>query len=127
MPRFAVLEHDSPRGLHWDFMIQRGPVLATWALSLPPNSVGAHPASALADHRVEYLDYEGPVSGGRGSVARWDRGEYRVKSEGESELVLLLRGDRLRGVATLVSPDAKASEWLFRFAAGQGFSVEPET
>ena len=40
MPRFVVLRHDAPRGLHWDFMLEIGPVLATWALDREPGSGG---------------------------------------------------------------------------------------
>ncbi len=31
----------------------------------------------LKDHRLEYLDYEGHISGNRGQVYRIDRGRYR--------------------------------------------------
>ena len=73
MPLFVVLQHDYPT-LHWDFMLEAGKSLRTWRLMSPPtqdSEVGAEP---LANHRLRYLDYEGPVSGDRGHVARWDAG-----------------------------------------------------
>ena len=38
-------------------------------------------AEVLPDHRLAYLDYEGPISGDRGSVTRWDRGTYDVEHQ----------------------------------------------
>ena len=74
--RFVILEHDHPV-MHWDLMLEAGDVLQTWRLMQPPESVGcAIEATALGDHRVMYLDYEGPVSGDRGTVKRWDAGEF---------------------------------------------------
>ncbi len=75
MPRFVILCHENHRGAHFDFMLESGDVLKTWALPQPPASGVEIECEALADHRLAYLDYEGPVSGGRGSVARWDRGD----------------------------------------------------
>lgn len=40
-------------------------------------------AERLADHRREYLTYEGPVSGGRGRVRRVAEGVCGVICEGE--------------------------------------------
>ena len=75
MPRFVVLEHDHPN-LHWDLMLESGEMLATW--SLQPQAPGAFqcPAKRLPDHRKRYLDYEGEVANGRGSVCRVDAGTF---------------------------------------------------
>ena len=76
MPRFVILEHDYPE-LHWDFMLECAGALKTWRLAEPPATHGELIAAvALEDHRLDYLDYEGPVSGNRGRVKRWDRGDY---------------------------------------------------
>ncbi|NUQ64853.1 MAG: hypothetical protein HUU20_20510 [Pirellulales bacterium] len=77
MPRFVVLEHDSPRGLHWDFMLESGDALATWALPEPPDAAAELAAESLPDHRPAYLDYEGPIASNRGTVRRWDRARMR--------------------------------------------------
>jgi hypothetical protein len=97
MPRFVVLRHDIPGGVHWDFMLEKGASLATWSLPEPPDSARPITAEALPGHRLAYLDYEGPVSGGRGSVTRWDRGTYQVEEQTESGLTVVLSGERLRG------------------------------
>ncbi|HWY86049.1 MAG TPA: DNA polymerase ligase N-terminal domain-containing protein [Gemmataceae bacterium] len=111
MPRFVILEHDHPT-LHWDLMLEAGLVLRTWRLAKPPEISGPSiEASPLADHRVFYLDYEGPLSGQRGSVRRWDSGEYEPVAEIEGrEIRIRLMGQRLHGMATLRVIDDR---WLF--------------
>ena len=73
MPRFVVLAHDWPSP-HWDFLAESGGVLRAWRLLAEPAAGAEVPAEPNADHRLAYLDYEGPVSGGRGRVARWAAG-----------------------------------------------------
>jgi hypothetical protein len=100
MPRFVVLEHDHPQ-LHWDFMLEAGAVLRTWRLATPPQAGQAVAASASFDHRLHYLDYEGPVSGQRGNVQRWDGGIFTWQVDAADRLVVLLEGQRLRGRVVL--------------------------
>ena len=85
-PRFALLIHESPRGLHYDFFLEKGDVLKTWALTQLPAPGLEIPCDALADHRPIYLDYEGPISEGRGTVTRWDQGTYSSKSGATTRL-----------------------------------------
>jgi|YNPMSStandDraft_1061717.scaffolds.fasta_scaffold00672_2 hypothetical protein len=115
--RFVVLEHDSPRGRHWDLMLEQEGKLRTWALAAPPDTAGPIPAEALADHRLAYLDYEGPISGGRGQVRRWDAGLYEPLPPGDPnrpEEIYLLEGGRLRGQVHLLPPTPPDCYWQFR-------------
>lgn len=100
MPRFVILEHDHPRR-HWDFMLESGTVLRTWRLTNPPLVAGDIQAEATFDHRLVYLDYEGPVSGGRGSVVRWDTGSFTWEKEERDRVAVRLEGERLHGLALL--------------------------
>lgn len=113
MLRFAILEHDGPRGLHWDFLLETGEALSTWALAEAPDCAGPIDAESLAEHRIEYLDYEGPISGNRGTVTRWDSGTYQFIRQTDHELVLSLDGQRLRGTATLARVGDDARRWRF--------------
>ena len=117
MPRFVVLEHDAPKGTHWDFMLETGTVLATWSLPQPPDAASPQTVEALPDHRPAFLEYEGPISGGRGSVSRWDRGTYRIERQSETELVVALSGDKLTGRAVLERSLEASGQWRFSFAA----------
>lgn len=100
MPRFVILEHDHPFP-HLDFMIECGDTLRTWRLLAPPAPGETITAEAIGDHRKDYLDYEGPVSGGRGRVKRWDAGHFSVESESAGEMRLKLSGDRVNGTVEL--------------------------
>lgn len=94
--RFVLLEHRWD-GVHWDFMLERGGVLKTWALDAPPAPGKEGAARALPDHRAAYLDYEGPVSGGRGTVARVDVGVYIPLEWTDDRVRIRLEGRQLVG------------------------------
>ena len=95
MPRFVILRHDSPQGVHFDLMLEAGEVLKTWSLPQPPEPGVEMACNSLPDHRLLYLDYEGPISGDRGSVSRWDRGTYCIERQDEREWIVELAGNRI--------------------------------
>ena len=101
MPRFAILRMKAPQGLHWDLLLESGAVLRAWALPQPPEPGVELAVRGLPDHRLLYLDYEGPIAGDRGSVTAWDRGNYRCLRESDTELAIEFSGGKLRGQATL--------------------------
>jgi hypothetical protein len=115
MPRYVVLEHDHPHR-HWDLMLEAGEVLRTWRLSEPPRAGAAVPAEPSFDHRPLYLDYEGPISGGRGCVVRWDAGTFTAEGETAGRLVVRLDGERLRGTGVLARGDTGG--WTFSLREG---------
>jgi hypothetical protein len=117
MPRFVILEHDHPF-LHCDLMLEGEGVLFTWRLDALPEVGKTLAAERIGDHRMMYLDYEGPVSGGRGSVRRVEGGTFswvsdpaelndlcHVQLNGNrlSGLLRLDRGDEMRWSATLTN------------------------
>ena len=77
--RFTILEHDHPF-LHWDLLMQQGKSLATWRLLQKPGKGYWIPSEKLPDHRLIYLDYEGPVSGGRGHATQFCTGNFAFSS-----------------------------------------------
>lgn len=119
MPRFAWLWHATPLGAniasHYDLMLEKpgATMLMAFAFDKAPSRVrelrthgvagnlqaplpacAAVRAVLLVPHRLVYLDYEGPLSNGRGEVAKKDFGRYKV-IEGEltsSQFVLKLQG-----------------------------------
>lgn len=99
---FVLLEHtvEHPRpGVHWDLMIELPgrDKLATWRLTHDPTKqAGAIEAARIGEHRRAYLDYEGDIGGGRGSVRRVDRGESLLLESSEKRIVVELRGAVLR-------------------------------
>ncbi len=113
--RYAILHHQAPDGEHWDLMLQDGAVLATWRLPAEPVSPAGLPMDAvrLGDHRMAYLDYEGPVSRDRGTVARVDAGTCRVIRRRETCWEFELVGGRLAGGFALVR-DPERNAWRLR-------------
>lgn len=81
-------------------MLEAGESLRTWRLPAPPELGVSCPAEETYPHRRLYLDYEGPVSGGRGSVKRWDAGTFSWALEGKT-VAVVLKGQRLYGRAVL--------------------------
>ncbi len=115
MPRFVILRHESSHATHFDFMLEASEVLKTWALPQPPRSGIETECTALADHRRAYLDYEGPISGDRGAVTRWDYGESTIERQTATQWVLDLAGEKLVGTVTLHSSTEYPNKWCFRF------------
>jgi DNA polymerase Ligase (LigD) len=119
MARFVVLRHEMPAGpragVHWDLMLEQAGVLRTWALAEEPAAQQEIAAQSLGDHRLDYLEYEGPVSGDRGSVSRWDEGEYESQAGSTNELVMRLRGGKLNGTARLRRQTDDPEQWVFDY------------
>ncbi|MEX2092329.1 MAG: hypothetical protein WD971_06610, partial [Pirellulales bacterium] len=113
--------NDRPRPTHCDLMLESGEALQTWSLKqLPRDWLGLEStaelrifassntveAERLAEHRLEYLGYEGPVSGDRGSVRRLDAGTFVRRQE---PLSFSFEGRFIRGAIMLQqSPDDDA-------------------
>ncbi len=112
MPRFAILEHRW-NGIHWDLLLERGETLATWAIDAPLTPGPGQPARALPDHRLVYLEYEGPISGGRGEVRRVAEGTYSERFWAPGAVDLTLSGDTVSGELSLRESDAGG--WWLRF------------
>jgi hypothetical protein len=97
--RFVLLHHQSPTEEHWDVMLETESALTTW--SIPPQCSSGNffscTATPLPPHRKEYLEYEGEVSGNRGTVSRIDAGTY----EQLSPETFMLHGERFIGRLTL--------------------------
>ena len=100
MPRFVILEHDWPTR-HWDLMLEEGECLRTWRLENPPTTGSKTGALALGDHRPIYLEYEGPLSGDRGQVIRWDFGRFEWRHNSPDRVLISLAGERFTGLLEL--------------------------
>jgi hypothetical protein len=97
-------------------MLEDGPSLRTWALDEEPRPGAAIAAWELPDHRHHYLDYEGPVSGNRGHVTRWDRGSFSTLERTADGWRVVLQGSRIRGRLTLTRADPPPQRWTAEFA-----------
>lgn len=114
MPRFVVLIHDYPV-LHWDLMLEDGEALRTWRLEKEPAAGAEMGAESLLPHRLAYLDYEGPVSGGRGRVTRFATGHYSLQEERPGEIRIEFAGKGFPDSCVL--RHSEESHWIARFSS----------
>src|SRR5216117_2102534 len=110
---FCVQRHDATR-LHYDFRLEVGGVLKSWAVPKGPTLDPAlkHFAAHVEDHPVDYGDFEGNIPAGNygaGSVMLWDRGTYELvgdlpaKAQLErGDLKFRFHGHKLKGEFALV-------------------------
>jgi bifunctional non-homologous end joining protein LigD len=117
--RFVIQRH-AARRLHYDFRLERGGALASWAVpkGVPLRRGERHLAVHVEDHPLEYADFEGTIPAGEygaGTVEIWDRGTYELLEEKRNGgLTVRLHGERLDGVWTLVPArlDGDPKNWL---------------
>ncbi|HKZ52907.1 MAG TPA: DNA polymerase ligase N-terminal domain-containing protein, partial [Candidatus Acidoferrales bacterium] len=123
--RFVVQKH-AARRLHYDFRLEMGRVLKSWAVPKGPslNPADKRLAVETEDHPLDYIDFEGVIPErqyGAGTVMVWDTGTFEVvgdlstnKQLARGELKFLLHGRKLRGGFVLVKlrRSQKGNEWL---------------
>ncbi len=110
--RFVILRHDYPY-LHWDFLLEANHAAVTWRLLQQPEVSVPIPAVRIAEHRLFYLDYEGPVSGGRGTVSRVHAGRYCVQEAHADRLKIRFSMPCFAAGAVLSHSTERGDQWLF--------------
>ena len=121
--RFVVQEHHA-RALHYDFRLEIGGVLKSWAVPKGPsmNPHEKHLAVMTEDHPLEYRTFEGVIPKGEygaGTVSIWDKGTFKPRWETNNDekelkrgikkghLVFYLFGEKLHGEFALIKMHTK--------------------
>lgn len=129
--RYVVLRHQLPaapadpaggptaapsRGSHYDWMFEVDGHLLTWASEqwCAATQAAVLAALPLPPHRLAYLDYEGEVSGNRGTVYRVEAGTHRLLQVALDRYVFAVQGGRT-GVVTIYRT-APSGSWSIALA-----------
>ncbi len=127
-PTFVVQEHHARR-LHYDFRLEIGGALKSWAV---PKGVSSKPlekrlAVMTEDHPLDYVNFEGTIPQGEyggGTVSIWDRGFFLNLTSGkkgiepaanaveQGHLSFWLQGVKLKGKFTLTRMGRDSNSWL---------------
>ena len=101
LPRFVVQLHDATR-LHYDFRVQSGEVLRSWAVPKGPSLDPSirRLAVPVEDHSMSAGDFEGVHDGhlrGTGAVIIWDEGTAEIVRDKPGHLSFIAHGHKLSG------------------------------
>jgi bifunctional non-homologous end joining protein LigD len=120
-----LIQKHAARRLHYDFRLELGGVLLSWAVTRGPSldPEDKRLAVHVEDHPLAYGGFEGTIPKGEyggGTVMLWDRGEWKPigdprKGMSKGHLAFELKGERLKGRWDLVrmgKPQGKKDNWL---------------
>lgn len=140
---FVVQKHAASH-LHYDFRLEVGGVLKSWAIPKGPsmNPSDTRLAIQVEDHPFDYRRFEGVIPKGNygaGTVMVWDEGTYfvataykRDESEAlmakgleEGKLHFILEGHKLKGEFSLIRlKDKDNKQWIFKKKRDQFATLE---
>ena len=137
--RFVIQKHAASR-LHYDFRLELGGVLLSWAVPRGPslNPADKRLAVHVEDHPVQYGSFEGIIPQGEyggGSVVVWDRGHWFPEGDAEKDyargnLKFRLEGEKCQGSFALVRMHGPRSDdgknWLLLKHADEHASEDGE-
>ncbi len=118
---FVVQKHDATR-LHYDFRLEIGGVLVSWAVPKGPslNPKDKRLAVMTEDHPLDYASFEGIIPEGNygaGTVIVWDNGTWELEGKGSAQeqiargdLKFRLHGHKLRGSFALVHTGKRSQD-----------------
>ena len=121
---FVIQKHHATR-LHYDFRLEMGGVLRSWAIPKGPSFNPAEKRLAMEteDHPIDYGEFEGVIPKGNygaGKVIIWDNGTYEMvdpetpeKGWKKGKLHFVLRGKKLKGEWVLVRGSREPRQWIF--------------
>src|SRR5476651_2102583 len=150
--RFVIQKHDASH-LHYDFRLEMGGVLKSWAVPKGPSTdpKTKRLAMMVEDHPFDYRNFEGIIPQGEyggGTVIVWDEGTYEpieeikgkkaqekylLKELGAGSLKIKLHGQKLQGEFALVKTHGMAeNSWLLikhkdDFASAKDITIQDKS
>ena len=139
---FVVQKHEA-RSLHYDFRLEVGGVLKSWAVPKGPsmNPADKRLAMQVEDHPYDYLDFEGVIpedNYGAGTMIVWDQGTFETLEKGnkiaqihhlkdslkKGSVKIKLKGEKLKGEFALVRTPRKAENTWLLFKNKDPFAIK---
>lgn len=137
--RHFVIQKHSATALHYDFRLEAGGVLKSWAVPKGPSTDPRDKRLAIRteDHPVDYLGFEGAIPSGEygaGKVIVWDTGTYLnlaekegrkvpvAKGVGQGHVKVWLEGEKLRGgyALTRTGREGARERWILIKLSDEG-------
>lgn len=128
--RFVVQKHQATH-LHYDFRLELGGTLKSWAVpkGIPNTTAEKRLAVQVEDHPLDYIDFKGIIPKGNygaGKVEIWDKGTFIPVDEHhepitekqalsalkKGELKFMLKGKKLKAGFVLVQMKKEEKNWL---------------
>ncbi|KYC44664.1 MAG: ATP-dependent DNA ligase [Candidatus Methanofastidiosum methylothiophilum] len=114
---YVIHKHEATR-LHYDFRLEIGGVLKSWAIpKTPPIEKGIKRLAVYTeDHPLEYVTFEGIIPEGNygaGKVEIWDKGTFSLIENESDKIVVNLKGILLKGKYCLIKFKDQEKNWLF--------------
>ncbi|HET9411909.1 MAG TPA: non-homologous end-joining DNA ligase [Candidatus Saccharimonadales bacterium] len=139
---FVVQEHHASR-LHYDFRLELGGVLKSWAVPKGPsmNPHDHHLAVMTEDHPYDYRTFEGVIPKGNygaGNVIIWDEGWYEPrtptgnpeaelqKSLKKGHITFILHGQKLKGEFALIKMTHMEDDAWLLVKKGDSFATQAD-
>jgi len=117
MPIYVIHEHKATHN-HFDFRLELGGVLKSWAVpKQPPLRKGIKRlAIQVPDHAKSYANFEGEITQGygKGTVKIWDKGNFSIEKKKPKEIIVNMQGKKLKGRYALIKTGygKKKNGWL---------------
>lgn len=148
--RFVVQRHNASH-LHYDFRLELGGVLKSWAVPKGPslNPSQKRLAVMVEDHPVDYISFKGTIPKGNygaGTVEVWDNGNFEpingkheaiterqaLQAIKKGEIKVVLKGKKLKGEFVLVRLKDDEKNWLLikhkdEFSTNTIYDAEEQT
>lgn len=144
---FVVQRHHASH-LHYDFRLELGGVLKSWAVPKGPslNPKDKRLAMMVEDHPIDYATFEGDIPAGNygaGHVDVWDHGTYEPVNENSEvitpaefaknlragQIKFRMKGKKLKGEFALVNMKKDGKSWLLvkhrdKYATDEDYNSE---
>lgn len=142
--QFVVQKHKASH-LHYDFRLEIGGVLVSWAVPKGPSADPSDRRLAVhvENHPMDYLHFEGTIPAGEyggGTVMVWDTGTYHTegnedikkddslmqKQIEDGSIKIVLEGTKMKGAWHLVKMKGDQKNWLLMKSRSDSDSNEKE-